>query len=384
MPITGHWDLASLNDVAGELIKNGFLTQTHYYRDIIIYPPLTYFTLAFWQILIKPVVFSDFYSWLVTPILETFYNPHTFRYFFLLKIPHLLFDLGILFLLLKFFKDETEDKQKLAVVLWAFNPVVLYATFAWGAIDIIPTFFLLLSVVLLKYQKPWFALPMLGIGGGFKIFPLLFIVPAALVAFKSWKKRILGLLVGILPFLLVIFPYLSNPGFRRNIFESDRGMMIYAASFHIGIVKFIYLFFVFYTFLSLWISKYGKSDKLWKYILIILLFFYATVAFTPQWFVWGTPFFIIHFLKYKNLRINYLWIFIGYLLIVLSFDATLSLGLLSPIEPTFWIVSVFKEYLEQFLTESNKVWSVFHSFLAGSILWLSYSWWRLKKNEQNS
>lgn len=385
MPVAGHWDLIALNNIASDLVHNGFKSQNFYYSYLANCPPLTYLTLAVWQIIIKPFVGPDFYEWLARPLLEVFYAPHAFRYFFLLKIPYLVFDIGILFLLLEFFKNDTQATRKLAAFLWAFNPVVLYATFSWGAVDIIPAFLLLLAVVLVKKKKPFLGLPFLGIGGAYKLFPLLFIVPSAFVAFSSWKKRILGILIGFLPFLLAVLPFVQHPGFRAHVLESDRQTMLFSASVYIGFLKSIYLFFVFYAFLSLWIEKYGKRkvENLWQYALMMFLFFYATTGFTPQWFVWGVPFFIIHFIKFKTLRLNHLWIFLAYLLAILSFDASLSIGLLSPIEPTFLVMPVFKEFLERFISESTKIWSLFHSLLAGAILWFSYSWWRVKNHEES-
>lgn len=385
MPITGHWDLIALNDIASNLVHKGFGSRDLYNSPFATHPPLTYFTLAVWQVIIKPFVSSDFYSWLSMPLLEVFFAPHVFRYFFLLKVPNLIFDMGILFLLLEFFKSDSQPERKLAAFLWAVNPVVLYATFSWGAIvDIIPAFFVLLAVVLIKNEKPFLALPILGIGGAYKLFPLLFIVPSSLIAFDSWKKRITGIFIGALPFLLVILPFVSYPGFRTHVLEYERGAMLFSASIYIGLMKSIYLFFVFYAFLSLWIEKYGreKIDMFWQYILMTFLFLYATVAFTPQWLVWGIPFFIIHFVKFKTLRLNHLWIFLAYLLTILSFDASLSIGLFSPIEPTFLVTPVFKELLERFTSESTKVWSLFHSLLAGSILWFSFGWWKRRSYEK--
>ena len=108
MPITGHWDLTSLNDIASYIISHGVAYKDYYY-SISIYPPLTYYFLAGWQMVIKPLVGADFYGWLREPILNAFFNPHVFRYFFLLKIPHLLFDVGIGLLLIKFFTAHTSQ-----------------------------------------------------------------------------------------------------------------------------------------------------------------------------------------------------------------------------------------------------------------------------------
>ena len=264
----------------------------------------------------------------------------------------------------------------MAAIVWAFNPVVLYATFSWGAIDIIPTFFLLASIVLIKFNKRWFGIPLIGIGAAFKLFPVIFLLPIVLVAFKTFKHRVMAFLLGVLPFILIIAPFLTNPGFQSNVLQSDRGLMIYAAYLYIGFLKFIYFFFIFYTVAAFWLmyTKSVQPAKLWKYILAIFLFFYGTVAFTPQWFVWGIPFFIIHLVNQPRMRTFFTWVFIGYLLTILAFDAPLSIGLFSPVEPSLWVMPVAKEIIERFTQDSNKIWSIFHSFLAGALIWYAYQW----------
>ena len=52
------------------------------------------------------------------------------RFIFLLKVPYLLVDFVLLFFVLKFFKDR---RQKIiGLVLWAFNPFLLYSVYIYG------------------------------------------------------------------------------------------------------------------------------------------------------------------------------------------------------------------------------------------------------------
>ena len=53
----------------------------------------------------------------------------------LLKIPMLIADLGILFILLKLFPH----KEKNIYLYYFFNPVILYAIYIHSQLDIIPT-----------------------------------------------------------------------------------------------------------------------------------------------------------------------------------------------------------------------------------------------------
>ena len=73
------------------------------------------------------------------------------------KLPYLIFDLLIVYILLKLFPEK--NPGLLAVSLWMFNPVNLYATYMMGQFDIIPTFFTILSFYLIyKNKLSWAAL----------------------------------------------------------------------------------------------------------------------------------------------------------------------------------------------------------------------------------
>jgi len=119
-------------------------------------PPITILTFAlirklyeliysiFWFINIKVSIFPSVIMFLIEKNL----------YSSLLKLPSILSDLGIGFLLFKFFKDEKKEKIGLiASIIYLFNPVIWYNSAIWGQTDAYINFFALLAFYLLFKRK---------------------------------------------------------------------------------------------------------------------------------------------------------------------------------------------------------------------------------------
>lgn len=377
MPISGHWDLSSLHFVASSLFQHG--PFSFYYTDIAIYPPLTYLTLAFWQYLIRPFVASDFNLWLNTPIINEFFSIHAPRYFFLLKLMFIPFDLGIAYLLSKFGRSDKESK--LLSALWLFNPVVLYVVFMWGTIDVIPTFLTLLAMYLIVKRKNIWGFIFIGLGASFKMWPLLVLPYVVLSAYKEVKPRIKAFILGSAPFLLLILPYLRIESFRSFVLASDRVSLIGNAGLYIGFMQWLLIYLLAYVLGLFWVNKYNSGDhaKTFDYTFLVMIFFYITSAFTPQWFLWILPFIILQVVEFPILFKPLVFVAIGYLLVILTFDIALSLGLFAPIEPTLWQTPFIKEYVERAFKDFNRIWSIFRTLNSAFLIWYAYEWWCLRR-----
>lgn len=378
MPFTGHWDLTSLNQVAASFWQGKEAVYQHYYA---IYPPLAYAFWAVWQKIISPFVFSDFSTFLNSTIAASFLNYHVYRYLFLLKLPYLFFDLGIGLLLTKLFSDN--QKQEKIFKLWMLNPITLYATFAWGTLDIIPAFLTVLALYLAHRQKGFWACIALGLGASFKAYPLLLLPVLCLVYFSKTRERILAIFLGLLPFILSISFFLGDKNFLQHFFSSDQLQIIQHASFYIGREQFISLFYIFYVLLLifLWQKNVIKEELNWFFFLVLFAF-YMLSAFTPQWFIWGLPFFFIEMVKG---RIGFKWyvlVLLIYFLLVLLFEVTLNFGLLGPWEVTLLVYPSLGEKINT-IVDVNRVNGILHSILTAVILWWFYQFRPTKMYENN-
>lgn len=78
-------------------------------------------------------------------------DPHIYRYLFFFKLPYLVFDLGVAGLIWRFI-DQVQARR-LALLLWLFNPLTLYATYVFGRFEVIAIFFLALTALNLKQHR---------------------------------------------------------------------------------------------------------------------------------------------------------------------------------------------------------------------------------------
>jgi hypothetical protein len=349
---TYHSDVIPF-DFAGKVISGGNilnfydylwdLPDSHPYlkvypRNLFNYPPLPYFFLGGASLLttwmVNPVVHSNF----VLDFSSTLGNPQLNLLLFLLKVPYFFFDIAIAYLLMSFFKEEKE--KKLAFSLWMFNPVTLYATYMIGQFDIIPTFLSVLAIYFAtKKEKQNLILSavLLGLGAGFKIFPLLFMVPLAFVQKDFWQ-RIKLLAISGATYIVSAYPFIWSKGFRMTAALANQTTKSFYAQIPISGGESVILFLaVVIFFYILFFYKKTAVENLWKNMFIMILVFFIFTHFHPQWFLWTMPFFVVDLvytkLKHLPLFIALLTVYVG---MITFFDSGLSIGLFSAVNPALY------------------------------------------------
>ncbi len=391
MPITVHPDLwghsftayflaykgeLNIYDFLLGLPKDYPLVVNFGVNDIFIYPPLTYFTLGLFRFLVKPFADPNFIPWLMSNVGNFYEFPKVGFQIFLFKLPYLFIDIASAFLLSSLFTDPT--KKKMAFKLWMFNPLTFYATFMMGQLDILPVFFTILACYLFKNKKMNWGLFALGIGGAYKMYPLLLIPAAAFLFGETFWKKVKLIAVGILPYVLTIAPYLMSKGFRSMVLfgskETKMLFMNWSVTGAESVFPFILILVVIYL-----ISYYSKNKiAIEYYFLVILLLIFATSSYHPQWFLWVTPFLIYALVKnsfkYVELVIT---LVVCWFIITMFFEASLSYGLFAPIWPKLTeatgLTGVLSKYMDVFQFKS-----IIRSVFAGVSLFLAY---KLFKNE---
>jgi hypothetical protein len=345
-------------------------------KDIFIYPPLTHWTLGVFRVIVSPLADKNFLPW-AWENLGNLYSYPTFGWqIFLFKLPYLFVDLSVAFLLAGLF-DETK-KKKWAFNLWLFNPVTLYATFMLGQLDILPVLFTVLSVYLIKKEKPEWAMLSLGIGAGYKVYPLLLLAPAAFILGKSFWEKVKFLGLGILPFFVMSLPYLSSPGYRSMVLFGPKSgkelFMIWNVSGAEGIFPFLLMLGIIYMAVY-----YLKKIPVHWYFLSVILLTLSVTHYHPQWFLWVTPFLIMGLVdrsfKYVELVILLLS---GWFLITLFFEPSLSWGLFAPVNSELNKLPGLTDMLSKY-TEVNPIKSMIRSVFAAAAFFYS---WRLISEEK--
>lgn len=368
MPFTFHWDLQAIQEIASRFFEGG--PMAFYTSAAAGYPVSIFLLFAFMQMIFRPWLDPDFLVWLRAPVLTALSMPQTFLYLFVMKFVYLFFDLATACLLTSFFKEEKQ--KRLAFICWIFNPFTLHTTFAWGHFDIIPVFLTVLALVLFLRKKIFWSVVALGIGGAFKLFPLLFLPFFLVTGERLWLKRITLFLVGIFPWVVCTIPFLSIPLFRQININSPQVQMLQHVAIPLGGDLYIHLFLPLIFLLWLFALKkhVERPDLIFHYCLVVLLLFYAFSAFHFQWFLWGTPFFIWHLINFPKTLPIYLVLFLTYLA-KLILEPGGFFGLLAPIAPELYELPQVVERVYGVL-QIARLKAYLHSVLAGSAIFLIF------------
>jgi len=349
MPFTVHPDIRAI-DLGAYLISQkgewltfydhlsrldpGNLLVRIYGPDLFIYPPLAYLVPGAFMLFLGPLYDFSFNNLFLLDMGATYRMVALFKTLFLLKLPYLLFDFLLAFLLYQIF---TKKKGETAFKLWMVNPLTLYATFAIGQIDIFPTLMIVAALFFALRNKKSLSVLMLGIGGAFKLFPLLFLPIFALVLSKRFWQRLKLLVIGMAPYLVIIAPYFFfSPMYRQSaLLASQTEKMLYLKLSLSG-AEYLSVFAIGY-FLLLFLANRltSKNQSLWQLGLVLMLLFFSVTHFHPQWFLWVVPFLVWLLVEKGRQYWSHLAILMGcYLGILFFFESSLHFGLFVPVAPS--------------------------------------------------
>lgn len=262
-----------------------------------------------------------------------FGHPELFAHLLIIKLPLILFDilLGALLIFV-----VSENHRKTIFALWMFNPMTIWATSMIGQVDIMPTFFLVLSYFFLQRDKKNLSAIALGVGAALKSFPFL-LAPFLILQGKSLLEKMkLTVFVG-LPWVLSVLLYIFSPGFKSQaLFAPQMDKILYAKialSGGEGIYITVGILFVLYFIYTL--KKRNAADFL-HFSLTSLLLILSFTHFHIQWFLWVTPFILIWLLdNWKNsTKIVFFGLLFGLILMLFLFESSLQIRLFAPLIPS--------------------------------------------------
>lgn len=316
--ISQKGELLTFYDYLSRLPLNHQLV-VQYHRDLFIYPPLAYLTPAVFMKVLSPLYPWTHFEQYVFDDQKTAGSPEMTLLAYLLKAPYLLADLFCLWLILKLVDSK---HQKMAGLLWLFNPITLYSTYLIGQFDIYLVTLVLLSVYFAKSNQTIFSVLTMGLAAAFKPFPL-FLLPFVMTK-GSVLKRLVTASIGLSAFLLVILPYLPSEGFRNYALLAPQSDKLQFAKIMVSATQYLPLFFVGLIFL-LW-KHFQKPQTFpsWGWYAVVFLLFYSLSHFHPQWFLWSTPFLIIWFVDKPQSRLPLTALLLLYLIIVFTFEPSLN------------------------------------------------------------
>tara|TARA_B110000503_G_C7157477_1_gene417987 strand:- start:1202 stop:3205 length:2004 start_codon:yes stop_codon:yes gene_type:complete len=218
---------------------------------------------------------------------------------FLIKIPVLIADFGILIILLKLLPNN-ENK----VLLYYFlNPIIIYGTYIHSQLDIIPTALLFGSIYFLTIQKIRTSSFFFGLAVATKIHV---IIALPLIAFYLYKKFSLlevtkYFLLSLIILLFFDSPFIFSEGFFYMVIANPKQSLLFDTFYKIGGLNLLFpIAIIILVYLHLFSQNKLNHDLMFFYFGIL---FTCTVFFiypSPAWYIWMIPFVSIYFIKNRN------------------------------------------------------------------------------------
>jgi Gpi18-like mannosyltransferase len=384
IPLQAHMDHMTFIWISSLLTKNNQLLPS---GD----PPLLFYFYRSYFTLTQPLLPTNIINFLTsnvgfTPatLLQDFAaNQQNIRtLLFVSKMPFLIFDFATAILILHLLSDG--KKSLSAFKVWMLNPFLVYITYVVGQFDIIPVFFAILALYLLKRQRLDWAMLSLGISSAFKFIGLFLIPPIIIIyvknnttffskikhAFKLSSICALPLIFAAATSFLTpvyyesanfaISGYNLNGFFGKTLYNRGElgsplilGSFLYIFDYSISLQTLpnwfdvIYILPLGYLLFLLAIIYRNKwtFDGMWKALSVFLLAYYSISLFHVQWFLWIQPFFALLIAEdYKRFLKLYLFLIPLYAVYsfywnpyALSFIGSLGL-------PSIKVVNLFRAF----------------------------------------
>lgn len=260
-------------------------------------------------------------------VFATFFGgmPVFFRNLFF-KLPILLMDLLGLYYLFRI----SRDKRKYILVLYFLSPIVLYASYIHGQLDIIPTVFLVGAVYYLTkmssaakkettFEWRFILLLTLALASKFHIaasLPLFFLY---IYKRKGWKKAVCMTGLPILLTAAAVLPFWGS-GFANMVLfnrEQQTVSTVYLdyGGAHLLLAVLALLFLYFQAF------QVGQMNRDLLVSMMGLLFsvFLAFVPAMPGWFIWVVPFMMLYLAGQSENRGKMVLVYSGFNLFYLIY-----------------------------------------------------------------
>ena len=310
-------------------------------------------------------------------------SKEVFRELFLLKIPYLICDLGLLAVIIKFFKGN-----KTMVLFWAINPFVLYNSYMWGRYGVLPILFAFLSWVIagrkeLKNFEVYSAL-LMGLAISYRISFVIFLPVLIIFLSKNYRQFITLLIASTLPYLFTKW-LINHLGGGRGVeeyidimFQAKIGSGFYSVS----------LFVVSYLAIILFAIK-DKLAGVFSYNKFIyfsslsILAYFAFAMFYPQYLAWITPAALM--IIYFERRTIYLFLLLFVVFFLFSdayFGCYTSVCLISETISTSFASTFasFKNQLDQVVSDAT-LFSLLHSVFI--VILIAIAWIASKRVYEN-
>jgi len=222
---------------------------------------------------------------------------------FLLRLPLLAADLVVLACLVAWLGGRARD----VVLVWWWNPVVLYASYVHGQLDLVPTALLVAAIFAIFRGRRFTGAALLGAAIGAKLHLLVALPLVAITLLRERRalvERAGPPLVAILVAALAYLPLVAwSPAFVEMVFGTPQADRLFSMAISTGPGGPSVLLAP--AALLLVVLRFATMRRVDRVLLLLFvgLAYASLVALVPPmpgWFVWPAPFLAFHATRYSR------------------------------------------------------------------------------------
>ena len=290
----------------------------------------------------------------------------------LFKLPILVFDGLTLFFLCKLFPG----RKRWNVGLFYTSPIILYACYMHGQLDIIPTALLLGALYYLTKRSAYrnylfiicLSAAILCKLHILAILPILFLY---IQKNEGWQKAIVLTGWTSIIVILCIAPFFC-PAFISNVvFNHEQSILTKIVVDYTSVMIYLPVLALLIVYLMVMTTAKINRDLLFSYCGLLYSIFLCLIPPMPGWYVWVVPFIAIFFVNMKTNRYFdlavYVFLNVAYLLYFIFAHKTNLVDLYFLEEPLDWLKQespLFRNGIFTILI-ATLVWTVYSMYRSG-------------------
>lgn len=227
-----------------------------------------------------------------------------------LKLPSFMLDFLGLHFLVKMFPL----KRRYAAVFWFASPVIMYAVYMHGQLDLIPTVFLLgAAYYLTSKEERWgvkgavlLMLALLSKLHILAVLPLIFMYLYKREGIRKAAVLMSGCLAGT---VLGMLPFLSNGFYSMVFFNEEQGALTALTLKFPSVEVYVAVAAVLLLYLTTFSTNLINRELFLSLCGMVFSIFLLFCPPMPGWYVWAVPYIAVFFMnveleKYKNMAVH--------------------------------------------------------------------------------
>ncbi|PIV07619.1 hypothetical protein CO009_01665 [Candidatus Shapirobacteria bacterium CG_4_8_14_3_um_filter_35_11] len=262
------------------------------------YPPMNYWIVKAELPLVKMVGGSEIVKWLGTGGNIAFLDKNIFLYNLATKLPLLIMIFLTGYMIYEIAKKAgfSENRSRLAVLIWYLNPITIYSGVMMGQNDILAILPFIFGLYF-YYDYPILAFLLFGLGGSIKSFPLIWAIAlAGVYPTKNFLNKVFLMIISLLVYGVTLLPFIKYDYFVTDVMRSGLAMRMFDSSINLGWgikLMVVPLLLIVVTLVGIK-NNIGKDYLGLSKLLVAINFIVLGFSnFNPQWFIWIMPFFSI-------------------------------------------------------------------------------------------